>query len=116
MKKILTSIFLAITIVFAIAQTISYDVTFTWTQNPASELVIGYRIEYQKLPVVTKWTYITYAPSTTNSALIKNLQPGYIYKFRAFAVNVIGTGTNQSTIIQIPATLPSTVTNFDLPR
>jgi hypothetical protein len=74
--------------------------------------VSGYRIEYQKLPAVTNWTYITYVPSTTNAAVIKNLQPGFIYKFRAFAVNAIGTGTNQSAIVQLPTVLPTVVTNF----
>jgi hypothetical protein len=116
MKKILIPIFLAVTLALAIAQSVSYDATFTWTQNPASELVSGYRIEYQKLPAVTNWTFITFVPSTTNSTVIKNLQPAFIYKFRAFAVNAVGTGTNQSAIIQIPDASPSVVTNFAAPK
>lgn len=115
MKKLLASILLVGTLAVAIAQTVSYNAVFTWTQNPAHELVTGYRIEYQKLPAVTNWTYITYVPSTTNSATVKGLQPGYIYKFRAFAVNAVGTGTNQSAIIQLPAGSPSVVTNFASP-
>jgi hypothetical protein len=112
MKKTFATILLLGTLAIAIAQTVSYDAWFTWTANPASELVTGYRIEYQKLPAVTNWTYITFVPSTTNSAVVKNLQPGYIYKFRAFAVNAIGTGTNQSAIVQLPVTSPTVVTNF----
>lgn len=112
MKKTIAIICLMATLAFAVAQTVSYNAVFTWTLNPPSELVSGYRIEYQKLPSVTNWTYITFVPSTTNSAMIKNLQVGYVYKFRAFAVNGIGTGTNQSAIIQIPQALPSAVTNF----
>lgn len=100
------------TLAFAIAQTVSYDAVFTWTPNPAHELVSGYRIEYQKLPVVTNWTYITFVPYTTNSAVVKNLTPGFTYKFRAFAVNSIGMGTNQSAIVQIPTNSPSVVSNF----
>lgn len=113
MKKLFATILLLGALTIAIAQSISYDAIFTWTPNPTSELVSGYRIEYQKLPAVTNWTYITFIPSNTNTATIKNLQPGYIYKFRAFAVNGVGTGTNLSNIIQIPANLPSGVTNFN---
>ena len=95
-----------------LAQSVSYNAWFTWTPNPAHELVSGYRIEYQKLPVVTNWTYITFVPYTTNAAVVKNLQPGYVYKFRAFAVNGIGTGTDQSAIVQIPTNYPTMVPNF----
>jgi hypothetical protein len=112
MKKALTLVFLIGTLAFAIAQSVPYNATFTWTPNPPQELVSSYRIEYQKLPAVTNWTYITSVSSSTNSVTIKNLQPGYVYQFRAFAVNGIGTGTNQSSVIQIPSTLPSGVTNF----
>lgn len=112
MKKIFAIVLWLMVAAMLLAQTISYDATFTWTANPSSELVTGYRIEYQKLPTVTNWTYITFVPSTTNQAIVKNLQPGFIYKFRAFAVNSVGTGTNQSAVIQIPSTSPSAVTNF----
>ncbi len=112
MKKTLALVCLMATLAIAIAQTISYDAVFTWTPNPPQELVSGYRIEYQKLPSVTNWTYITFVPSNTNSVTIKSLQPGYVYKFRAFAVNGVGTGTNLSNVIQIPSGLPSGVTNF----
>lgn len=113
MKKIFATVLLLAALTFAVAQNVSYDALFTWTSNPPSELITGYRIEYQKLPAVTNWTYITFIPSNTNSASIKNLQPGYVYKFRAFAVNAVGTGTNLSNVIQIPANSPSGVTNFN---
>jgi len=113
MKKILAIILLLGTITFSVAQTVSYDVWFSWTQNPPQELVSGYRIEYQKLPLVKNWTYITFVPATTNVAFVKGLQTGYIYKFRAFAVNSIGTGTNLSNIVQIPTNSPSVVSNFN---
>ena len=112
MKKSLATILLIGSLAIAIAQTVSYDAVFTWTKSPPQELVSTYRIEYQKLPAITNWTYITSVPSTSNTATIKNLQVGYVYKFRAFAVNGIGIGTNQSTIIQIPIDRPSAVTNF----
>jgi len=112
MKKLLASLFLVATLFIAIAQTVSYDALFTWTPNPTNELVTGYRIEYQKLPAVTNWTYITFVPSTTNVASVKNLQPGFIYKFRAFAVNAVGIGTNQSAIVQIPSNAPNAVIDF----
>jgi len=112
MKKTLGLILLLGTLAIAIAQTVSYDAWFSWTPNPSSELVTGYRIEYQKLPAVTNWTLISFIPSTTNVALVKNLQPGYIYKFRAFAVNAIGTGTNLSSIVQIPSNSPTSVIDF----
>ena len=112
MKKILAAVLSLSTLAFVVAQTVSYDAVFTWTPNPAHELVSGYRIEYQKLPVVTNWTYITFAPYTTNSTVVKNLTPGFTYKFRAFAVNNIGIGTNQSAIVQIPTNRPSAVNNF----
>ena len=111
MKKALATILLLATLAYAIAQTVSYDVWFSWTPNPSSELVTGYRIEYQKHPVVTNWTYITYI-SSTNVALVKGLQPGYIYKFRAFAINAIGMGTNLSDIVQIPSNTPTAVIDF----
>jgi hypothetical protein len=79
-----------------------YDVWFTWTPNPTNELVTGYRIEYKKFPVVTNWTFITFVNSSTNIAIVKGIQMGYIYNFRAFAVNTFGIGTNLSNIIQIP--------------
>jgi len=113
MKKTLLTVLLLGILTFAVAQTISYDIWFTWTPNPPSELVSGYRIEYQKLPAVTNWTSITFVPSSTNITLIKNLQPGYIYKFRAFAVNGVGIGTNLSNIIQVPTNTPSVVNNFN---
>ena len=112
MKKLLATILLLGALTFALAQPVSYDAWFTWTQNPAIELVSGYRIEYQKLPTVTNWTYITYVPASTNVALIKSLQPGYVYKFRAFAVNAVGPGIDQSSIVQIPPSSPSVVSNF----
>jgi hypothetical protein len=114
MKKKLLSVILSLSVVAAVlAQTVSYDAVFTWTPNPPAEMVTGYRIEYQKLPTVTNWTYITFGPSTSNTtATIKNLQPGFLYKFRAFAVNSVGIGTNQSTVVQLPNSSPSAVTNF----
>lgn len=112
MKKLFASLLLVVTLAVAIAQTVSYDAWFSWTPNPTSELVTGYRIEYQKLPVVTNWTYISFVPATTNVALVKNLQPMYIYKFRAFAVNAVGIGTNLSSIVQIPSNSPTAVIDF----
>lgn len=112
MKKILATILSLSVAAIVVAQTVSYDAVFTWTPNAPAELVTGYRIEYQKLPSVTNWTYITFVPASTNSAVVKNLQPGFIYKFRAFAVNAVGIGTNQSAIVQLPSTSPSVVTNF----
>jgi len=112
MKRILSILLTLSALSFVVAQTVSYDAWFTWTPNPSYELVSGYRIEYQKLPSVTNWTFIKFVPSTTNSTVITSLQPGYIYKFRAFAVNGVGTGTNLSAIVQIPTNSPSVVTNF----
>lgn len=107
MKKLLTSLLLAAGMVLTLA---AADAVLTWTPNPSHELVSGYRIEYMKLPSVTNWTYITF--SQTNGATVKNLQPGYIYMFRAFAVNGIGVGTNSSDIVQLPTNAPSAVLDF----
>jgi hypothetical protein len=114
MKKLLSSLLLSGTMAMLVAQTIplSYDATFTWTPNPPSELPTGYRIEYIKAPVVTNWTYLTFVNSATNAVTVKGLQPGFQYQFRAFAVNAIGTGTNTSNVIPLPATIPSAVSNF----
>ena len=113
MKKILAPFFLVVTLAIAIAQTVSCDAVFSWTPNPPQELVSGYRIEYKKLPAVTNWTFIAFVPSTTNSTVVKSLQPGYVYQFRAFAVNALGTGTDLSSVIQIPTNSPSVVSNFN---
>ena len=112
MKKTIATILLLGGLVYAIAQTVSYDAVFTWTQNPPEELVTGYRIEYKKAPAVTNWTFLTFVNSATNSVTVKGLQPGYQYQFRAFAANAIGTGTNLSNVIPLPATIPSAVSNF----
>lgn len=102
----------AFLMVAGMGQTTSYDVWFTWDKNPAIEMVTGYRIEYQKLPTVTNWTYLTFISGTTNVAIIKGLQGGFQYKFRSFAVNAVGTGTNTSNVILLPSALPTAVTNF----
>ncbi len=107
MKKLITSLLLAAGMALTLA---AADAVFTWTPNPANELVSGYRIEYMKLPTVTNWTFLTF--SATNGATVKGLQGGYIYMFRAFAVNGIGVGTNSSTIVQIPTNTPSMVLDF----
>ncbi len=108
MKKFLTLLLVGSITASVFAQ----DVLFTWTLNPSAEMVSGYRIEYKKFPVTTNWTYITFA-ANTNSVVVKGLQAGYVYQFRAFAVNGIGLGTNQSTIVQIPTTTPSAVQDFN---
>lgn len=113
-KKTLSVLGLLATTILVIAQTATYDAWFTWTPNPAHELVSGYRIEYRKLPVVTNWTYLSFTPSSTNIAVVKNLQGGFKYEFRAFAVNAIGTGTNLSNIIMIPTNVPSGVSGYQI--
>jgi len=90
------------------------DIVFTWTPNPAAELVTGYRMEYIKNPKVTNWTYLTYIPATTNVAVVKGIQPGFNYKFRIFAVNSFGVGTNESNVITIPTNTPSVVNDYRL--
>lgn len=112
MKRFITSILLLGSLFIAIPQSVSYDALFTWTQNPPEELVMGYRIEYIKSPAVTNWTYLTYVNSATNAVTIKGLQVGFQYQFRAFAVNAIGIGTNDSNIILLPESIPSAVSNF----
>lgn len=113
MKKLFTlTLLTAFLMVAGMGQTTSYDVWFTWDKNPAIEMVSGYRIEYQKAPVVTNWTYLITVPGYTNVAVIKGLQGGYIYKFRSFAVNAIGTGTDTSNVVLLPNVLPTAVTNF----
>ena len=113
MKKRLALLGLsALLLISALGQTTSYDVWFTWDKNPAIEMVTGYRIEYQKAPTVTNWTYLAFISGTTNVAVIKGLQGGYQYKFRSFAVNAVGTGTNTSNVILLPSALPTVVTNF----
>lgn len=114
MKKIITFISLVLTIgvlAFAQNQPVTYDATLSWNKNPAYEMVTGYRIEYQKLPASTNWTFLAFAPNT-NMLVAKGLKGGYIYKFRIFAFNGAGLGTNESTIVQIPTNSPSVVTNF----
>jgi len=112
MKKLFYVFGILLIVAVAIAQTATYDLWLTWTPNPPQELVSGYRIEYQKAPVVNAWTYFTWVPSSTNGIVIKNLSPGYVYKFRAFAVNAIGVGTNLSSVVQIPTEIPGSVINF----
>ncbi len=94
------------------------DVWFTWKPNPATELVSGYRLEYVRYISTnspsTNWSFLTYVKSSTNVAIVKGVQSGYIYKFRIFAVNSIGTGTNLSNIITIPTNLPSAVIDYQL--
>lgn len=87
---------------------------FSWTPNPAPDMVTGYQIQYTKLPIVTNWTFLTFVPATTNVAVITGVQSGYIYQFRAFAVNAIGVGTNLSNVIQVPTNTPTVVSNFSL--
>jgi hypothetical protein len=110
MRKFIKVVSLAVAIgVSALAA----DVTFTWTKNPASELVSSYAIEYTKVPGVTNWTHLTSVPGTTNTAIVKGIQPGFKYQFRAFAVNGVGKGTNLSNIILIPTNAPSAVVDFN---
>ena len=116
MKKIFAVVFLSISLFLAVfAQSSApYDIWFTWTPNPASEMVGGYRMEYQKFPTVTNWTLLTVIPATTNVAIVKGLQGGFTYKFRMFATNSFGISTNQSNIIQIPTNMPSGVSGYTL--
>lgn len=111
MKKLLTNLILALTIAVT---AFGEDIWFTWNKNPANELVSGYRLEYKKFPVVTNWTLLTVIPSSTNVAVVKGVQGGYIYNFRMFATNAIGVGTNTSNVIIIPTNTPSAVSNFNL--
>jgi len=114
MKKILFGLmFCGALFSSTFAQTTAYELWFTWTQNPAYELVSGYRIEYMKSPS-TNWSYLTFVSGTTNVAVAKGVQGGFQYKFRVFAVNAIGTGTNLSSIIAVPTNAPSAVTNYQL--
>jgi len=113
MKKRLALLGLsALLLISALGQTTTYDAWFTWDKNTGVEMVTGYRLEYQKAPVVTNWTFLAFINGTTNVTVVKSLQGGYVYKFRLFAVNGIGVGTNLSNIIQIPTNAPSAVTNF----
>lgn len=111
MKKLLMILALSVAL---ISPVLGADVWFTWTQNPPIELVSSYRMEYQKLPAVTTWTFLTSVPGTTNVAVVKGIQGGYTYKFRMFAQNSLGVGTNLSNVIQIPTNTPSAVLNYTL--
>lgn len=108
MKKLFSLIAAAATTFAAFAE----DIWFTWTPNPSSELVSSYRIEYQKLPVVTNWTSLTVVSGNTNVAVVKGIQRGFLYKFRIFAVNGLGSGTEQSAIVQVPNSTPTGVQGF----
>lgn len=111
MKKFLISLLLASSLVLV---AFGEDLWFSWDKNPATEMISGYRLEYIKLPVVTNWTLLTTISGTTNVAVVKGAQGGYIYKFRMFAVNAKGIGTNLSNVIEIPTNAPTAVTNFNL--
>jgi hypothetical protein len=110
MKKLLATLALLVSLSLASS---GEDIWFSWTKNPSSELIGSYRMEYQKLPAVTNWTLLTTLPATTNVAVVKNIQGGFIYKFRIFAVNGVGVGTNLSTILQIPTNAPSATLDFE---
>lgn len=109
MKKLLMALCLFVALSKKVC---AADIDFSWTPNPSAEMVSSYIIEYKRLPGVTNWTLLTSFPGTTNLATIKNLQAGYKYEFRAFAVNAVGKGTNQSTVILLPTNSPSVVSNF----
>jgi hypothetical protein len=109
MKKLLMAFSFATAFIVAVC---AADIDFSWSPNPPAEMVSTYVIEYKKTPGVTNWTVLTSVPGTTNIATVKGLQAGYKYEFRAFAVNAVGKGTNQSTVIQIPTNAPTVVTNF----
>lgn len=111
MKKLLISLGFTAIVALTIWAQQPYNLTLGWTENPAYELVSGYRIEYQKLPSVTNWSFLNFV-GTTNKAIVTGLQPGYVYKFRIFAVNGVGVGTNLSNVVQIPTNAPSSVLNF----
>ncbi len=111
MRKLLTSLILAFIVAIS---AFSEDLWFTWDKNPAHELISGYRLEYKKLPIITNWSLLTVIPGTTNVAIVKGVQGGYIYNFRMFATNAIGVGTNSSAVVIIPTNAPSAVTNFNL--
>lgn len=111
MKKLFV---ISIIFIVFISSAVAENIYFTWDFNPANELVGTYRIEYQKFPGITNWTFLTSIPGTTNVALVKGVQGGYTYKFRIFAVNALGIGTNLSNIIDIPTNKPSAVLNYNL--
>ncbi len=111
MKNTLMTAVLALLLTIPV---IGEDVWFTWSKNPPQELVSSYKIEYLKLPAITNWTFLTTVPPTTNVAVIKGLQGGFTYKFRIFSVNSLGTGTNESNIIQIPTNSPTVVRDFSI--
>jgi titin len=90
------------------------ELHFTWTPNPAIELVSKYKIEYQKFPGSTNWMLLTYVPASTNVAVVYGIESGYTYKFRIFAVNSVGVGTNSSNIIIIPTNTPTAVSNYSV--
>jgi hypothetical protein len=112
MKKLFSTLALGAAIVISSVAAFGEDVWFTWTQNPSSELISTYRIEYQKHPTVTNWTTLTTVSGATNVALVKGIQSGFVYKFRIFAVNGLGSGTEQSAIVQLPNTTPTGVQGF----
>lgn len=112
MKKFLASLGLSVLLLLPVWAQSTANVTFTWTPNPAADLVSGYRLEYMKLPVVTNWTFLSFTSGATNVTSVTGLQGGYIYMFRMFGVNGLGVGTNSSTIIQIPTNTPVMVQNF----
>jgi hypothetical protein len=118
MKKILATILFLSAMALVWAQTSTFNAWFSWTPNPAIELVSGYRIEYMRFPGANPgtntWQYSHSVPYTTNVTVVRNLTRGFTYRFRVFAVNSIGTGTNLSNVIQIPTNAPSAVTNYDL--
>jgi len=111
MRKLLTTLVLVLTIAIT---AFGEDIWFTWDKNPANELIGTYRLEYIKLPVITNWTLLSNIPGTTNVAVVKGVQGGFTYKFRIFAQNSKGIGTNLSNIIEIPTNAPTTVSNFNL--
>ena len=111
MKKLFYILALSVALILPV---MGADIWFTWTHNPPIELVSSYRMEYQKLPVVTNWTYLTSVPGTTNVAIVRGVQSGFTYKFRMFAQNSVGIGTNLSNVILLPTNAPSAVLNYQL--
>lgn len=111
MKKILSIITLVAAFSFSL---LSAELVFTWDHNPPAELVGAYRMEYIKLPVITNWTLLTTIPATTNVVTVKGVQGGYSYKFRIFATNALGVGTNSSTVIELPTSKPTAVSGYQL--
>ncbi len=90
------------------------ELYLTWNPNPEVESITKYRIEYQKIPGSTNWLTFKHVPASTNVSVITVTEGKYSYKFRIFAVNSIGVGTNNSNVITYPTNSPLPIISYSV--